>query len=108
MADVKFEVVEHVAVISDKGSGWTREINLVKWNDGGIKVDIRDWKNNRESMRKGITLNRQEFLTLVKNLKKIDASVISEYSPAATADTLKEGPKVVEFSDGSIPLAANG
>lgn len=78
MADVKYEIVKRVAVIGDKGGGWIREINLVRWNDGGPKVDIRDWNKEFKTMRKGITLNRQEFLTLVKSLRKIDAQDVSD------------------------------
>ncbi|MBP5311620.1 MAG: hypothetical protein J6112_02165 [Clostridia bacterium] len=112
MADVKFEIVRHIAVISDKGSGWTREINLVKWNDGGTKVDIRDWNGSRESMRKGITLNRQEFLVLVKSLKKIDAKELAEAyksEPEVKEEQQPDAvsPEVAEFP-GTLDLAVNG
>lgn len=108
MADVKYEIVEHIAVISDKGSGWTREVNLVKWNDGGIKVDIRDWKDNKSSMRKGITLNRQEFLSLVKSFKKIDAKTISENVTVTSTEDAKATPQVIEYPQPeNLDLAVN-
>lgn len=78
MADVKFEIVKHVCVLSDRGNGWTREVNLVRWNDSGPKLDMRDWSPDRSSMRKGLTLTRSEFLVLVKALKSVKADEITD------------------------------
>ena len=103
MSDVKFDIVRHIAVISDKGSGWTREVNLVQWNDGGTKVDIRDWSANRNQMRKGVTLNRQEFLTLVKAFRSIDAKELAEAAPKIEKE---EEPVITEFPE-PFDCAAN-
>ncbi|MBQ7444570.1 MAG: hypothetical protein IJS71_01335 [Clostridia bacterium] len=101
MSDVKFEIVRRIAVISDKGSGWTREINLVRWNDGGLKVDIRDWNSGRQSMRKGLTFNRPEFLSIVKAFKKINADDL--YDPFMS---LKEATVEASEADDSSELDA--
>jgi hypothetical protein len=84
MAEVKYEIVKHICVLSDRGNGWTREVNIVKWNDSGPKLDIREWSPERTSMRKGITLTRPEFLVLAKYMKHINASELTDgYRPQA-------------------------
>ena len=30
MAEIKYEIVKHICVLSDRGNGWTREVNIVK------------------------------------------------------------------------------
>ncbi|MCM3768136.1 YdbC family protein [Neobacillus niacini] len=65
MADIKFEIIEKVAVLSESAKGWTKELNLISWNGREPKYDIRDWSPEYEKMGKGITLSNEE----VKNLK---------------------------------------
>ena len=77
MADVTFEIKEYVAVLSERNGGWTKEFNLVSWNGGEPKADIREWKDDHSSMKKGITLSRQEFLVLKNAVTAIDAEKIS-------------------------------
>ena len=78
MAEIKYEIVKHICVLSDRGNGWTREVNIVKWNDSGPKLDIREWSPERTSMRKGITLTRPEFLTLAKYILIVDTQKYTE------------------------------
>ena len=39
MADIKFEIKEKIGVLSESAKGWTKELNLVSWNNGAIKYD---------------------------------------------------------------------
>lgn len=64
MADIKFEITKHIAVLSESAKGWTRELNLVSWNGRDPKYDIRDWAPNHEKMGKGITLSEEEIQKL--------------------------------------------
>ena len=41
--EIKYEVVEQIAVLSENSKGWTKELNLISWNDKEPKYDIRDW-----------------------------------------------------------------
>lgn len=69
MADIKYEIVEHIAVLSENSSnGWKKEVNIISWNDGKPKYDIRDWSPEREKMGKGITLSEEEVIELKKIL----------------------------------------
>ncbi|WP_062106125.1 YdbC family protein [Bacillus niameyensis] len=67
MADIKFEITKHIAVLSESAKGWTRELNLVSWNGRDPKYDIRDWAPDHEKMGKGITLTEEE----IQKLKEI-------------------------------------
>lgn len=39
MADLKYEIVERIAILSEKG-GWTKELNKVSWNDSPERENI--------------------------------------------------------------------
>lgn len=54
------EVKETLCVLSDGYRGWTKELNVVSWNGGGEKLDIREWSSDHEKCTKGITLTREE------------------------------------------------
>ena len=65
MAGIKYEIKRHLAVLStNENSGWRKEANIVSWNDGPEKLDIRDWGPDHEKMAKGITLTEQEAKAL--------------------------------------------
>lgn len=66
MADIKYEITEHIGVISENKSGWKKELNLVSWNGADPKYDIRDWSPEHEKMGKGITLTADEAWELAQ------------------------------------------
>lgn len=43
MPDLKFEIKQSIACLSEEPHGWTKEINLVSWNGNEVKYDIRAW-----------------------------------------------------------------
>jgi hypothetical protein len=67
MADINFEIVKTLGVLSESPKGWTKELNLISWNDKEPKYDIRDWDSSHEKMGKGVTLTKEEL----DNLKDI-------------------------------------
>ena len=50
MADIKFEIKETIGVLSISSKGWTKELNLVSWNDKKPKYDLREWDPPHEKM----------------------------------------------------------
>ncbi len=72
MAEIKYEVVKEIGVLSETGNGWTKEINLVSWNDRNAVYDIRTWSEDKERMGKGITLTTDEVKELKKVLNSLD------------------------------------
>lgn len=67
MSDIKYEIIEKLGILSESTKGWTKELNLISWNGGTPKYDIRDWSPDHEKMGKGITLTDEE----AKKLKKL-------------------------------------
>ena len=71
MADIKYDILEELGVLSESAKGWKKELNLISWNEGASKYDIRDWAPQHEKMGKGITLSKDEIKQLYKTLAKI-------------------------------------
>lgn len=72
MAGIKYDIVKEVGVVSENSSGWTKEINLISWNDRMPKYDIRDWAPGHEKMGKGVTLSADELRELKRILNEMD------------------------------------
>jgi len=70
MAGIEFEITKEIAVLAEKSGGWTKEFNLVNWNNRGPKYDIREWDPEHEKMGKGVTLTVDEAKKLYVALKK--------------------------------------
>ncbi|KDE22058.1 YdbC family protein [Bacillus stercoris] len=70
MADIKFEITEQIAVLSESEKGWTKELNLISWNGRESKYDIRDWAPNHKKMGKGITFSKEELDNLIDAFSK--------------------------------------
>ena len=72
MVEFKYERVEKIAVLSESSKGWTKELNLISWNDREPKYDIREWSPDGSKMGKGITLSDEEVAILKKALNTRD------------------------------------
>ncbi|WP_047980177.1 YdbC family protein [Ornithinibacillus contaminans] len=72
MSDLKYEILDKVAVLSESGKGWKKEFNVISWNGREPKYDIRDWSPDREKMGKGITLTIDELKELKAALNELD------------------------------------
>ena len=75
--EIKYDVIQEIAVLSENEKGTSKkELNLVSWNDGEAKYDIRDWmydeNGERNRCRKGITLSMEEFENLKEALLEAD------------------------------------
>ncbi len=68
MPEIKFEIIKEIGVLSESGTGWRKELNMVSWNGRKPKYDIRDWDEEHEKMGKGITLNDEEAECLFRLL----------------------------------------
>ena len=72
MAEIKFEITKSLGVLSENAKGWTKELNLVSWNDREPKYDIREWSPDHDRMGKGVTLTDEEFESLKEILSEIE------------------------------------
>jgi len=60
MAKVEYEIIKPIGVLSESDSGWTKELNLISWDKGAAKYDIRSWSPDHQKMGKGVTLDAAE------------------------------------------------
>lgn len=72
MADIKYDIVKELGVLSENAKGWRKEVNLISWNGGVPKYDIRDWAPEHEKMGKGTTLSEEE----IKKMKEILGEIL--------------------------------
>ena len=70
----KYDITEEIAVLSEK-NGYSKEINMVSYNDAEPKIDIRNWsvdEDGEKRMGKGITLNKEEAIALRNALEEME------------------------------------
>jgi hypothetical protein len=72
MADIKFEIVKKIGMLSQSSRGWAKELNLISWNDREPKYDIRDWAPDGKTMGKGVTLTQEELVALRDLLNNLE------------------------------------
>ena len=72
--EIRYNITAHLATLSTSPKGWTKELNLVSWNDKEPKYDIRDWSPDHEKMGKGVTLSREELDAL--------KAALADFSPS--------------------------
>ena len=72
MPEFNYKIEEEIGVLSEKTTGWRRELNLISWNDREAKYDIRDWAPEHSKMAKGISLSLEEVKILKEILNQMD------------------------------------
>jgi len=72
MSDIKFDLIKQIGVLSKSEKGWTKELNLISWNDREPKYDIRAWSPDGKIMSKGITLSKEELSALKELLNQME------------------------------------
>lgn len=70
MAELKFEIIENLGVLSVNEKGWKKELNIISWNERPGKFDLRDWNQDHTRMSKGITLTEEEAKALKEILEQ--------------------------------------
>jgi hypothetical protein len=52
MAELKYEIVENLGSLGENARGWSKELNLISWNEKEPKYDIRDWAPDHSRMKR--------------------------------------------------------
>lgn len=66
VTEIKFEIIEQIKKLSTNSkNGWSKELNLVSWNDAVPKYDLRNWSPDHKKMGRGITLTKDELQILL-------------------------------------------
>lgn len=64
--EVQFEIKKQICTLNpDAPDAWTLELNIVAWNGGAPKWDIRHWNDDHTRMGRGLTFTDDEMATLV-------------------------------------------
>lgn len=61
MSGFEYNIIEKIGVLSSSPTGWTKELNLISWNDRAPKFDIRSWSPDHQKMGKGLTFSNDEL-----------------------------------------------
>ncbi|WP_353893682.1 YdbC family protein [Proteinivorax hydrogeniformans] len=72
MSSFKYDIVKQLGEVSQSPKGWTKELNLISWNGREPKYDLRDWAPGHEKMGKGITLSKDELISLRDILNEME------------------------------------
>ena len=70
--EIEYKIIREIAVLSERTNGWSKQLNLISWNNGDAKYDIRDWGPEREKMGKGVTLTPAELQSLTEALEELE------------------------------------
>ena len=108
---VRYVVKLRLGELSKGKNGWSKQANIIKWNNGLFKLDIRDWNGDKQQMRRGITLTKSEAEKLISLLKSIDMRLIDDYEIERTATVtmpviknMPEWPRDTGLSNDSLPV----
>lgn len=72
MNEFKYEITKHIATLSESENGeYTKEVNLISYNDAEPVLDIRKWDRRGNRMLKGITFNSEEAEALKDALQEL-------------------------------------
>ncbi len=74
--EITFDIVKSIGVLSSTPSNWQKELNMVSWNNNPAKLDIRDWNQDHDRMRKGLTLTCEEAKMLREILSDLDLDAL--------------------------------
>lgn len=72
MSEIKYQIIENIGTLSANSKGWSKELNLVSWNDKDAKFDLREWDADHKKMGKGVTLSKDELKKLKDILNQMD------------------------------------
>lgn len=72
--DFSFEITEQIGVVAPGKGGWNLELNMISWGGRHAKYDLRSWSSDHKKMSKGITLTKDELLSLKNLLETVQIS----------------------------------
>lgn len=67
----RFEVKEHITVLSTNKNDWTKQVNILSFNGKKPMLDIRKWTPGGR-ISKGIALTKEEALALKEVLNHMN------------------------------------
>lgn len=74
---VKYEVIKHIGIISEKNN-YTKEVNIISWNGRQPVCDIRGFRVGSDGTKyplKGISMSREDLVALKELLSHVELEV---------------------------------
>lgn len=109
--DFVFEIKETLGILRKRNTGWTRELNIVAWNGGTPRFDIREWDPDHLKMTKGISFTKEEASQICKwlSLRGCELEPASKARKKGTAGPRapkeeQEAQPEEECGDGALPF----
>ncbi len=61
--EITYKILRPLGILKENDKGYTKEVNIMTWNRGKPKFDLREWNPDHDP-RKGITLTEEEAIIL--------------------------------------------
>ena len=59
--EFSYEIIEEIGQVGKPtASGWSTRLNLISWNGGTPKLDIRSWNKDMSRMGKGVSFSKED------------------------------------------------
>ena len=59
--EFSYEIIEEIGQVGNPtASGWSTRLNLISWNGGTPKLDIRSWNEDMSRMGKGVSFSKED------------------------------------------------
>ena len=59
--EFSYEIIEEIGQVGKPtASGWSTRLNLISWNGGTPKLDIRSWNEDMSRMGKGVSFSKED------------------------------------------------
>lgn len=59
--EFSYEIIEEIGQVGKStASGWSTRLNLISWNGGSPKLDIRSWNEDMTRMGKGVSFSKED------------------------------------------------
>lgn len=68
----KYTIYNHIGCLSAPDNGWTKELNLVSWDDREPVYDIRTWNADHTKYGRGVTLTNRQAAVLRQLLNDLE------------------------------------
>ncbi|MBQ3160871.1 MAG: hypothetical protein IJC04_01945 [Oscillospiraceae bacterium] len=70
MKQIPYKIIKHLGKLAAQNNGFTKELNLISWNNRESVYDIRTCNEEHTEFGKGVTLTMREEKELLLILNK--------------------------------------
>ena len=67
----KYTIYKHIGNLSQPNNGWTKELNMISWEDREPVYDIRTWNAEHTEYGSGVTITSGQMAVLKELLGKM-------------------------------------